>query len=121
MAGREVLWPTLWGMFLEKPFTGWGTVNNQFELANRIAEQEHLKRASHHLALEVLTPTGMVGAVPFFMAMPLIVRAAWRARLGLHGVTPIALLVLNGVGAMSGNPIRSEEHTSELQSLAYLV
>jgi hypothetical protein len=39
------------------------------------------------------------------MAMALIVRAAWRARLGLHGVTPIALLVLNGVGAMSGNPI----------------
>jgi len=105
MAGREVLWPTLWGMFLEKPWTGWGTVNNQFELADRISEQEHLKRDSHNLVLEVLTTTGIVGAVPFFIAMALIVRAGWRARLGLHGVTPIALLVLHGVGAMSGNPI----------------
>ena len=105
MAGREVLWPTLWGMFLEKPYTGWGTVNNQFELADRISEQEHLKRDSHNLILEVLTTTGVVGAVPFFIAMALIVRAGWRARLGLHGVTPIALLVLHGVGAMSGNPI----------------
>jgi len=105
MAGREVLFPTLWGMFLERPWTGWGPVNNQFELADRIAEQDRLKRDSHNLVLEVLTTTGIVGAVPFFMAMGLIVRAGWRARHGFHGVTPIALLVLNGAGAMSGNPI----------------
>jgi O-antigen ligase len=92
-------------MFLERPWTGWGSVNNQFELADRIAEQDRLKRDSHNLVLEVLTTTGIVGAVPFFMALALIVRAAWRARHGLHGITPIALLVLAGAGAMSGNPI----------------
>jgi O-antigen ligase len=108
MAGREVLFPTLWQMFLERPWTGWGSVNNQFELADRIAEQDRLKRDSHNLVLEVLTTTGIVGAVPFFMALALIVRAAWRARHGLHGITPIALLVLAGAGAMSGNPITNK-------------
>lgn len=105
MAGREVLFPTLWGMFLERPWTGWGVVNNQFELADRIAEQEHLRRDSHNLVLEVLTTAGIVGAIPFFTAMALMIAAAWRARLGLHGITPMALMVFNCVGAMSGNPI----------------
>jgi O-antigen ligase len=108
MAGREVLFPTLWGMFLERPWIGWGAVNNQFELADRIAEQNLPKRDSHNLVLEVLTTTGVVGAVPFFMAMALIVRAGWRARLGVHGITPVALLVLAGAGAMSGNPITNK-------------
>jgi O-antigen ligase len=108
MAGREVLFPTLWGMFLERPWTGWGLQNNQFELADRIAEQDRLKRDSHNLVLEVLTTAGIVGAVPFFIAMGLIVRAGWRARFGPHGITPIALLVLNGAGAMSGNPITNK-------------
>jgi len=108
MAGREVLYPTLWGMFLERPWTGWGMQNNQFELADRIAEQDRLKRDSHNLVLETLTTAGIVGTVPFFIAMVLIARAGWRARFGMHGVTPIALLVLNVAGAMSGNPITNK-------------
>jgi len=95
-------------MFLERPWMGWGIQNNQFELADRIAEQDRLKRDSHNLVLEVLTTAGVVGAVPFFIAMVLIVRAGWRARFGLYGILPIALLVLNGSGAMSGNPITNK-------------
>jgi O-antigen ligase len=108
MAGREVLFPTLWGMFLERPWTGWGTVNNQFELAQRIAEQNRLQRDSHNLVLEVLTTTGIIGAIPFFIALGLMVRAGWRARHGPHGITPIALLAASALGAMSGNPITSK-------------
>jgi len=109
MAGREVLFPTLWGMFLEKPWTGWGQVNNQFELAQRIAEQNRLTRDSHNLVLEVLTTTGIIGAIPFFIALGLMVRAGWRARHGPHGITPMALLVFSVLGAMSGNPITSKQ------------
>ena len=105
MAGREVLFPTLWGMFLDRPWVGWGIDNNQYELADRIAEQDRIKRDSHNLVLETLTTAGILGTVPFFIAMALIVRAAWRARLGPHGITPLVLLVLNFAGAMSGNPM----------------
>lgn len=109
MAGREVLFPTLWGMFLEKPWTGWGQVNNQFELAQRIAEQNRLTRDSHNLVLEVLTTTGIIGAIPFFIALGLMVGAGWRARHGPHGITPMALLVFSVLGAMSGNPITNKQ------------
>ena len=109
MAGREVLFPTLWGMFLERPWTGWGPMNNQYELAQRIAEQNRLTRDSHNLILEVITTTGMLGAIPFFMGLALVVRGAWRARSGLHGITPLALLASHLIGAMSGNPITSKQ------------
>jgi len=109
MAGREVLFPTLWHMFLEKPWTGWGQVNNQFELAQRIAEQNRLVRDSHNLVLEVLTTTGIVGAIPFFIALGLMTWAGWRARHGPHGITPTALLVFSVLGAMSGNPITNKQ------------
>ena len=108
MAGREVLFPTLWGMFLEHPWTGWGSANNQFELATRIAEQNRLQRDSHNLILEVITTTGILGAIPFFTALALVVRGAWRARLGPHGVTPASLLAMHLIGSMSGNPITSK-------------
>lgn len=108
MAGREVLFPTLWGMFLERPWLGWGTVNNQYELANRIAERNRLQRDSHNLILEVITTTGILGAIPFFTALALVARGAWRARLGPHGVTPASLLAMHLIGSMSGNPITSK-------------
>lgn len=108
MAGREVLFPTLWQMWLEHPWTGWGTVNNRYELAVRIAEQEHLTRDSHNLLLETLTTSGILGTIPFFMAMALITLAAWRARLGPHGITPMALWLMSAIGAMSGNPITNK-------------
>ena len=107
-AGRDVLFSTLWQMFLEKPWTGWGPVNNQFELAQRIAEQNSLRRDSHNLVLETLTTTGILGTLPFFLALGLIARGAWRSRHGLHGITPVALLGVHFFGAMSGNPISTK-------------
>jgi len=108
MAGREVLFPTLVGMFVEKPWAGWGPVNNQFELAQRIAERNRLQRDSHNLVLEVITTTGIMGAIPFFIGLGLVVVAAWRARNGVHGITPAALLSMHLIASMSGNPITSK-------------
>lgn len=98
---REEIFPDAWHMFLERPLLGWGPVNNSYELAVRTAEEgrENLQRDTHNLWLEVLTATGLLGAVPFFAGVWLCARAAWKARVMTFGVLPlvltITLLVLN--------------------------
>lgn len=91
MAGRERIYPTAWSMFLEKPLQGWGPVHNMVELGGRV----HFGRPrdTHNLFLHVLTETGILGAVPYFMGIWLCWRAAWRARTSVHGVLPLALLL----------------------------
>src|SRR6185436_19224976 len=79
MAGREQLYPALWTMFLEKPALGWGPVANTYELAARIGERERPLRAAHNIVLELITSTGIVGAIPFLLGGWLCVRAAWRS------------------------------------------
>src|SRR5262249_43526530 len=37
MSGREQLFPEAWRMFGEKPFLGWGPIDNQYELGLRTA------------------------------------------------------------------------------------
>jgi len=108
MAGREQLYPALWTMFLEKPLLGWGPVTNTYELAARIGERERPARAAHNIGLELLTATGLVGALPFLMGAWLCVRAAWRARRGLHGVLPLALCCSVFLSNMSGDWIASK-------------
>ena len=103
MAGRERIVPTLWDMFLARPTIGWGPINNKYELASRIPFQHRAKRDTHNIVLEVLTATGVVGALPFFVALGLCVRAAWRVRRGRDGILPLALLAVGLVANMSGN------------------
>ncbi|MGH7568153.1 MAG: O-antigen ligase family protein [Gemmatimonadales bacterium] len=109
MAGREELFPALWGMFLERPVDGWGPMNNQYEVAKRatrlILRPEQVAKDTHNLFLEVLTATGLLGAVPFFLALALCVRAAWRARPGGYGILPLALIGLFLVANLSLNQV----------------
>ena len=108
LAGREQLYPALWGMFLEKPVMGWGPINNTYELAVRIGEREKPKRAAHNLILELLTAGGLVTALPFVIAVWLTARSAWRARAGEHGVLPMALLCSLFLSNMSGDWVASK-------------
>jgi O-antigen ligase len=108
MAGREQLYPALWTMFLERPVFGWGPITNTSELAIRIGERERSNRAAHNLVLELLTASGLVGALPFFFGVWLSVRNAWRARMGRHGVLPLALLGTLFIANMSGDWIASK-------------
>jgi O-antigen ligase len=105
MAGREELFPALWGMFLERPLTGWGPVNSHFELAIRAPGLGKVKRDSHNIVLELLTATGAIGAIPFLFGLFLCGLAAWRARRGVHGVLPLAFCAMFAVANMSGNHI----------------
>jgi O-antigen ligase len=108
MAGREQLYPALWTMFLERPALGWGPVTNTYELAVRIGERERPLRAAHNIVLELLTATGLAGAIPFLLGTWLCVRSAWRARRGEHGVLPLALFAAVLVSNMSGDWIASK-------------
>jgi O-antigen ligase len=108
LAGREQLYPALWTMFLEKPVLGWGPVTNRYELAARIGERERPHRASHNILLELLTATGLVGALPFMLGGLLSVQQAWRARRGALGVLPLALCGSVFISNMSGDWIASK-------------
>lgn len=98
LAKREMIWPEAWKMVQERPLTGWGPMNG-YELYGRLPGQARYlfkKRGSvppHNLALEILMATGLLGAVPFFAALWLCFRAAWRARAGIQGVLPMAMLL----------------------------
>jgi O-antigen ligase len=108
LAGREQLYPALWGMFLEKPVLGWGPVTNTYEVAQRIGERERPLRAAHNIVLELLTATGLVGAAPFLVGVWLCARNAWHARRNGFGVLPLALLCSVLISNMSGDWIASK-------------
>jgi O-antigen ligase len=103
MAGRERLYPALWAMFQERPVVGWGPVLNLYELAWRVGERKRPWRGAHNFVLELLTATGLVGTIPFLVGTWLCARGAWRARVGEHGVLPLALLCSLLIANMAGD------------------
>jgi O-antigen ligase len=92
LADRERIFPAAWKMFLERPLAGWGPVRNIVELGSRLRTPGGM-RGTHNLYLWVLTETGLLGAIPFFVGLWLCVWAAWRARRGLHGMLPLAWML----------------------------
>ena len=80
LAGREQIYPVLLQMLIERPVLGWGPITNQFEIARRIHEKVRPRRDAHNLALEVVTTTGVVGAIPFFAGLWGCFLAARRGR-----------------------------------------
>jgi O-antigen ligase len=107
-AGRERIYPALLEMFRQRPVLGWGPVNNKYELGLRLDERIRRRRDAHNLVLEVLTSTGLVGAVPFLAGVGLCVAAAWRARHRAHGILPSALAAVLLSNNMVGNWIDSK-------------
>ena len=92
LAHREDIYPVAWKMVLDRPLLGWGPTINMWELGSRIGEPDHRFRDTHNLLLEILTVTGILGAIPFFAGILLCLRAAWKGRDGPAGVLPLALL-----------------------------
>jgi O-antigen ligase len=114
-AKREQLFPTAWQMFTEKPLAGWGPITSLHELGSRTKylgwdQPERPKRDNHNLALHVLTATGILGAIPFVVGMWLCLRAAWRARAGIQGILPLAMVVSLFVSNMSGDRVYLKFH-----------
>jgi hypothetical protein len=89
-AGRQVLLPAAWEMFLEKPTLGWGPVNHAYEMAVRSRKP---MGDPHNLYLWILIETGLAGAIPFFLGLWLCWLGVWRARSGPQGSLPLALFL----------------------------
>jgi len=100
MSGRQYIYPHAFDMIEEKPLFGWGPGNQQYELFERTKRLEfgdptkrktRKTRATHNLALEVLTSTGIVGAAPIFICIGLCLWGGWKARATTQGILPFAL------------------------------
>jgi O-antigen ligase len=109
MSGRENIFPTAWGMFKEKPFIGWGPIDNKYELGRRLKIMYGVpvgpdgSKDTHNMLLEILTSTGLFGTVPLLICVILCLLAAWRARRGSQGALPIVLVITVILINMSGN------------------
>jgi hypothetical protein len=99
MSGRERIFPVALEMFREKPLLGWGPTYHLHELGARLGRAT---RDPHNLYLWVLMETGLVGAIPFFMALWHCLRGAWKARGGIHGALPLAMLLAVLILNLSG-------------------
>ena len=63
LGARESIYTEGFGMFLERPWLGWGPATFLFELGTRLGLPT---RDPHNAYLWVLLETGILGAVPFF-------------------------------------------------------
>jgi O-antigen ligase len=108
LAGREHIYPAAIAMISERPLLGWGPLENQFEIATRIAEQKKDKRDAHNIVLDLLSSTGVLGTIPFLIGMGICLLSAWRARRGPYGSLPLAISSVTFVGCMSGTWIASK-------------
>ena len=99
VAGRDVIYPMAWGMFLEKPLLGWGPIIHFHELGNRLGKE---KRDPHNLYLWLLIETGIIGAIPFLAGVWLCFRSAWRARFISGTTLPLAWMIFFLIVATKG-------------------
>jgi len=89
-AGREEIYSASVELFQERPLIGWGPVYHYFELGSRLNLPT---KDPHNSYLWVLEETGLLGALPFFFGLGLCWYSAWKARKGIQGALPMALVL----------------------------
>jgi O-antigen ligase len=89
LADREKIMPMAWKMIQERPVSGWGPYANYAELGRRLNRPT---RDTHNLFLLILTEVGLIGAIPYFLAIAGTAQKAWTARAKLHNILPLMLL-----------------------------
>jgi O-antigen ligase len=100
VAGREVLMPIAWEMFLERPLLGWGPVYHYWEMNIRTNDSDG--GDPHNLYLWLLKETGLLGGIPFFVGLLLCWGSAWKARVSHQDSLPLAYLVFMLVANLKG-------------------
>ena len=90
LSSRDKIWSAAIEMISEKPFLGWQPVISEYETDWRLGSWG--RRATHSLYFHLLLEVGVIGAIPFLIGLALCARAAWKARAGVLGMLPLALL-----------------------------
>jgi O-antigen ligase len=83
-------------------------LSNNKEAGRRMRLPGFKAIASHNLILDVLTATGVVGAIPFGIGVWHYLRCAWKARHGPHGILAFAVFVSILVANLSVDRLRSK-------------
>jgi O-antigen ligase len=107
---RERIYPAALQAFLEKPLIGWGIETNTNEIEARVGMQNYEHLDAHNLILYVLTSTGLLGTIPFLAGTWLCVRRAWKARGGVYGILPFAMVITLLVADMSASGLHWKHH-----------
>ena len=99
--GRDLIWASSLEMVLERPLGGWGPHSYLYELGSRTGKRGGI-RGPHNGYLAILLETGFLGGIVFFSGLWLCWRRAWRARAGVWGRLPIAMMLLILMANLSG-------------------
>ena len=100
VATRDEIMEQAFFMFTEKPILGWGPAVHLRKLGDRTARTG--PKDTHNDLLWVMTSVGLVGTIPFFIAICFCVASAWRARKTIQGMLPMALITAVLIMSMSG-------------------
>lgn len=110
VARRDLIYPTAWQMFLERPIFGWGPVNSTYVLGNRLGHIDEETKNPHNIFLFGLVSTGIVGSLPLVIGLGFAIMVSWRARNRSHSVLPFAMVMAVMVANMSGLWLFSKLH-----------
>lgn len=100
-SGRYAMWATAWGLFLERPFLGWGFTREVF-----LFKEELGKGVSHSVYLSVLVELGLIGFLLYaraWLGTLLSVLRLSRRNAGLAWVRAglLGMLVATGVAGLA--------------------
>lgn len=96
--GRQVLWPIVFGAFMQDPWTGLGLGSSTVVVRERFPAEA--AQVVHNEYLRLATDTGIVGVVLFFLAIAAWLIAVTRSALaGSHAVRELALPAIGGIAA----------------------
>lgn len=107
LGDRAELFAVHWGAFTASPLLGWGlgsfdAVNLQLMTADNAADLWHI-RATHNVYLQWLEEAGLIGAVPMFLLIVVIIAgAAMRSGTGRGQTLLIGLVCTNVVVLIHG-------------------
>jgi O-antigen ligase len=101
LSDRENIFADSIQMISERPLLGWGAVEYGYELGFRGRSSD--PNDTHNLIFHLLAELGILGTIPFLIGLCVILREAWRARSGVLGLLPLALMGAILAGNLSGN------------------